>query len=113
MTFWAWMKMNMFFDICFIVFSVFFVWKNYKLNLELKKIRNDHSDVLQVLKNFNKRLIIASKKLSHTSESHDKNMKNIIDEIVKQSKELKQLDDKIYLVTKNPQAAKRNLMKNK
>lgn len=107
------MKMNMFFDICFIVFSIFFVWKNYKTNSQLKKIESNHSDILEVLKNFNKRLIITNKKLSHTSESHDKNMKNIIDEIIKHSNELKHINDKVYLVTKNPQAAKRNLMKNK
>jgi len=113
MTFWTWIKMSMFFDICFIVFSIFFVWKNYKINLQLKKINNNHSDVLEVLKNFNKHLIAVDKKISHTSEAHDENMKYTIDEIVKHSRDLQQLNDKLYLVIKNPQAAKRSLIKKK
>ena len=113
MTFWTWMKMSMFFDICFVVFSIFFIWKNHKVNIQLKEIKNNNYDTLEVLKNFSKRLTIVNKKLSHTSEAHDENMKNIINEIVKHSKDLEQLSDKIYLVTKNPQAAKRSLIKNK
>lgn len=60
MTFWTWMKMSMFFDICFVVFSIFFIWKIYK-----------------------------------------------------HSKQIEKLNDKIDSVIKNPQAAKRNLIKNK
>lgn len=84
MSFIDWMNMNMILDISFLVFTCAFIWKLKKQNKKLQTIIDENQ-------NINRKIIIIQDNLKDLDTTYQKTQNDL------------------FLVMKNPQAARRIL----
>ena len=111
MSFLDWMYMNMFVDAMTVVFVFATIWKSIKFKKELEEMKRNLlavDDKVEHTTNAVVRVIHEVEKMKEQNAASSKFLEHIKDQ---NNLEIKKIHSKIDSVIKNPQQAKRDLIK--